>query len=46
VLGPIVGGVLFQSGLGLAPVAAIMAGGSLLSAAALLMLPSGTASSR
>ena len=38
-LGPIVGGVLFQAGFGLATVAAIMASGSLLAAVALLALP-------
>ena len=38
-LGPIVGGFLFQAGLGLAPVAAIMASGSLIAALALLALP-------
>lgn len=42
-LGPIVGGLLFQAGLGLAPVAAIMASGSLIAALALLSLPKGTA---
>ena len=36
---PIVGGVLFQAGMTLGMVAAIMAGGSLLAAAALLALP-------
>jgi benzoate transport len=38
-LGPIVGGLLFQAGLGLAAVAAIMASGSLIAAVALLALP-------
>jgi benzoate transport len=38
-LGPVVAGFLFQAGLGLAPVAAIMASGSLLAALALLALP-------
>jgi benzoate transport len=38
-LGPIVGGLLFQAGLGLSAVAAIMAGGSLIAALALLALP-------
>ncbi|MCW1427782.1 MFS transporter [Novosphingobium sp. JCM 18896] len=38
-LGPIAGGLLFQAGLGLAPVAAIMAAGSLIAALALLALP-------
>ncbi|MDE2403208.1 MAG: MFS transporter [Sphingomonadales bacterium] len=38
-LSPILGGVLFQSGLTLGPVAAVMACGSLLAAAALLALP-------
>ena len=38
-VGPIVGGLLFQAGLGLAPVAAIMACGSLLAAGALLAMP-------
>ncbi|MDE2434763.1 MAG: MFS transporter, partial [Sphingomonadales bacterium] len=39
-LGPIVGGLLFQMGLGLATVATVMACGSLLAAVALLALPS------
>lgn len=38
-LSPVLAGFLFQSGLGLAPVAMVMAGGSLLGALALLMLP-------
>lgn len=41
-LGPIVGGILFQAGLGLAVVAAIMASGSLIAALALLALPKRT----
>ncbi|MEJ5975332.1 MFS transporter [Novosphingobium sp. PS1R-30] len=38
-LGPIVGGLLFQAGFGLATVATIMASGSLIAAVALLALP-------
>ena len=38
-LGPVVGGFLFQAGLGLPVVAAIMATGSLVAAGALLALP-------
>ncbi|MFM5908389.1 MAG: MFS transporter [Novosphingobium sp.] len=38
-LSPVLAGFLFQAGLGLAPVAMVMAGGSLLGALALLMLP-------
>ncbi len=42
-LGPVVGGLLFQAGFGLPVVAAIMACGSLIAAAALLALPRQTA---
>jgi benzoate transport len=38
-LGPIIGGLLFEAGLGLAAVAAIMAMGSLIAAIALLAMP-------
>lgn len=38
-LSPVLAGFLFQAGQGLAPVAAIMAGGSLIGALALLLLP-------
>jgi MFS family permease len=38
-LSPVLAGFLFQSGLGLAPVAMVMTGGSLLGALALLLMP-------
>jgi MFS family permease len=44
-LGPIVGGLLFQAGLGLPAVAGIMASGSLIAALALLAMPSRAAES-
>jgi benzoate transport len=43
-LGPVIGGLLFQAGLGLPMVAGIMAGGSLIAAIALLALPKRAAS--